>query len=136
MADKGARILWVEDDAGIASLYIVRMEMEGFQVDHYEDGEKALHALEEFTPDLILLDLMLPGASGFDILDKLRSKPQTANTKVVVLSALGRPEEIERAMKLGSNEFVVKSQISLDELMQKLRGHMGLPSDTQPAAQA
>jgi len=133
MADSGTRILWVEDDSGIASLYIVRMGMEGFTVRHCEDGEKALAALEEFTPDLILLDLMLPGASGFDVLEKLRQMPKTANTKVVVLSALGRPEEIERATKLGSNEFIVKSQISLDELIEKLRRHMERPGNTQTA---
>ncbi|HSX30857.1 MAG TPA: response regulator [Candidatus Saccharimonadales bacterium] len=136
MSDNSARILWVEDDLGIASLYIVRMDMEGFTVRHCENAEKAFSALKEFTPDLILLDLMLPGTSGFDVLDKLRHDPQTANTKVVVLSALGRPEEIERATKLGSNEFIVKSQITLGELMDRLRKHMGLPGSTGTAKSA
>lgn len=121
MANNGARILWVEDDIGIASLYIVRMEMEGFTVRHCENGQTALEALNDFKPNVILLDLMLPGMSGFDLLDKVRHTPETAHTPVLILSAVGQSEDKERASSLGANEFLVKSQASLDEIIQRLR---------------
>lgn len=84
------KILLVEDDDGLASVYQTRLEAEGFSVKRVPNGEDALAAATEFRPDLILLDAMMPKVSGFDVLDILRNTPETANMRVIMLTALSQ----------------------------------------------
>src|SRR5436190_17937839 len=84
------KILFVEDDEALASVYMMRLEAEGFQVRRVPNGEDALAAAMEYRPDLILLDVMMPKVSGFDVLDILRNTPETANIKIVMLTALSQ----------------------------------------------
>lgn len=121
MTDANARILWVEDDLALASLYIVRMEMEGFKVLHCESGEKALQSVHEFNPNLMLLDLMMPILSGFDVLDAVRRMTDIAQPKIIVLSAMSQTEDKEKARKLGADDYLVKSQVTLDDLIHTIR---------------
>ena len=122
------KILLVEDDAALASVYKARMEAEGFTVRHCDDGEKALSAAIEFKPSLILLDIMMPRISGFDVLDILRNTPETCNTKIIVLTALSRPSDQERAKSLGVDEYLVKSQAVIADVMARIKHHLGLPA--------
>ena len=91
------KILLVEDDEGLASVYLTRLEAEGFKVRRVPNGEDALAAAIEFRPDLILLDAMMPKVSGFDVLDILRNTPDTANVRVIMLTALSQDADKARA---------------------------------------
>jgi len=132
MSSKKPRILLVEDDLGLATTYRVRMEAEGFDVRHCPNGEEALAEALEYHPDLILLDIMMPKISGFDVLDILRNTKQTAHTKVIILTALSQPTDRQRAKDLGADEFLVKSQAVISDVMKRIRFHLGIkePSAT------
>ena len=129
MTDTVARILWIEDDLALASLFIVRMQMEGFVVRHCQDGEAGLEALKDFSPDLVLLDLMMPRVSGFDVLDTIRHTAGIAQPKVVILSAMGQPEDRDKALKLGADDYLVKSRLALDDIIRAIRRDLGLPEN-------
>ena len=85
---KQKRILLVDDDDALASVYLVRLQAEGFDVRRVANGEDALAAAISYKPDLVLLDVMMPKVSGFDVLDILRNTPETANLKIIILTAL------------------------------------------------
>jgi DNA-binding response OmpR family regulator len=127
------RILLVEDDLTLANLYQMRMEAEGFEVRQCNDGEKALQSAREFNPHLILLDIMMPKLNGFDVLDILRHTPQIGKVKIVVLSALGQPADVARAKELGADDYLVKSQVVITDVMNRLREHLNLPPAQAPA---
>jgi CheY-like chemotaxis protein len=122
-----ARILLVEDDLNLIDLYSVRLEAEGFEVKNCPDGEKALQVVKEYLPDLVLLDIMMPMIDGFDVLDIMRNTPATQDIKVIVMTALNRPEDVQKAKDLGAMDFLVKSQISMMDLVTIVRRHLNLP---------
>jgi DNA-binding response OmpR family regulator len=128
------RILLVEDDLGLATAYRVRMEAEGFDVRHCPNGEAAMAAAMEYRPDLILLDIMMPRISGFDVLDILRNTKETADTKIIILTAISQPSDRQRAKDLGADEFLVKSQAVISDVMKRIRFHLGL-KEAAPTAE-
>jgi len=87
------KILLVEDDTALATVYRSRLELEGFEISEVHNGEDALSATVAFKPDLVLLDAMMPKISGFDVLDILRNTPDTANIRVIMLTALSQPKD-------------------------------------------
>ncbi len=123
---KGKKILFVEDDDALAGVYLVRLQAEGFEVRRVANGEEALAAATEYQPDLILLDVMMPKVSGFDVLDILRNTPETANMKVVMLTALSQEADRKRAQDLGVDDYLVKSQVVITDVIDRLKKHMGL----------
>jgi DNA-binding response OmpR family regulator len=129
------RILLVEDDTSLAEIYKLRLETEGFEVNHCADGEQALSTALQFHPDLVLLDIMMPKISGFDVLDILRQTPETANAKIIVLTALSRPDDKIKAKALGADEFMVKSQIVISDIIERIRQHLGIPTPPAPPPQ-
>lgn len=125
MADfKGKKILLVEDDDGLASVYVARLEAEGLDVKRVADGEDALAAAVDHKPDLILLDIMMPKVSGYDVLDILRNTPETANIKVIMLTALGQDGDKEKADKLGADDYLVKSQVVISDVIERIKLHL------------
>lgn len=122
---KGKKILLVEDDDGLANVYQTRLEAEGFNVKRVPNGEDALAAAVEYKPDLILLDVMMPKVSGFDVLDILRNTPETANVKVVMLTALSQDTDKQRADKLGADDYLVKSQVVIADVVERIKHHLG-----------
>ena len=120
------RILLVEDDMALASAYKVRMEAEGFDVRHCPNGEEAIQMALDYHPDLILLDIMMPKISGYDVLDILRHTPETAHTKIIILTALSQPSDQARAKELGADEFLIKSQAVITDVMRRIRFHLGV----------
>jgi CheY-like chemotaxis protein len=131
-----ARLLLVEDDLNLIDLYTARLEAEGFEVKNCPDGEKALQVVKEYLPDLVLLDIMMPMIDGFDVLDIMRNTPATKDIKVIVMTALNRPEDVQKAKDLGAMDFLVKSQISMMDLVTVVRRHLNLPPPKeQPSAQ-
>ena len=120
------KILLVEDDAALSGVYKSRLEMEGFETREVNNGEKALSAALEFKPDLILLDAMMPKISGFDVLDILRNTPETANIRVIMLTALSQPKDKERAESLGADDYLVKSQVVIGDVVERVKFHLGM----------
>ncbi len=122
----GRKILLVEDDVALAAVYRSRLELEGFELYEVNDGEQALQAAKEFKPNLILLDAMMPKISGFDVLDILRNTPETTNIKVIMLTALSQPKDKERAESLGVDDYLVKSQVVIGDVVERVKHHLGM----------
>lgn len=120
------KILLVEDDIALASVYRSRLELEGFEINEVHNGEDALSAAISFKPDLILLDAMMPKISGFDVLDILRNTPETTNIRVIMLTALSQPKDKERAEQLGVDDYLVKSQVVISDVVARVKHHLGL----------
>lgn len=114
-------ILIVEDDKFLRELISRKLLGEGFKIDEAIDGEEGLKKLQESKPDLILLDLILPGLDGFDVLQRIKDDPSTASIPVLILSNLGQKDEIERGLKLGAVDFLVKAHFTPEEIVQKIK---------------
>lgn len=125
------KILLVEDDLALTGVYKSRLEMEGFDVKEVGNGEDALSAAVEYKPDLILLDAMMPKISGFDVLDILRNTPATANIRIIMLTALSQPKDKERAEKLGVDDYLVKSQVVIGDVVERVKHHLGMDTSTK-----
>lgn len=124
--DAKKKILLVEDDEALANVYKLRLEIEGFETNWVANGEDALSAAISFKPDLILLDAMMPKISGFDVLDILRNTPETNNIHVIMLTALSQPKDKERAESLGVDDYLVKSQVVIGDVIERVRYHLGV----------
>ena len=117
------KVLLVEDDPFLSSLLKNRLQKEGIEITLAEDGEEALNFLKSTKPDLILLDLILPKKSGFEVMEEIRSDPQMQSQKmpIIIISNLGQPEDISRGQALGAIEYFVKAKTSIDELVNKIK---------------
>lgn len=122
----GKKILLVEDDDALANVYQTRLESEGFQTQRVANGEEALQSALQYKPDLIVLDVMMPKVSGFDVLDILRNTPDTSGVKIVMLTALSQDVDKERAKSLGVNEYLVKSQVVIADVVERIKHQLGL----------
>lgn len=123
---KGKKILFVEDDDALANVYITRLQAEGFDVKRVPNGEDALSSTLQYRPDLILLDVMMPKISGFDVLDILRNTPEVGNVKIVMLTALSQQTDIDRAKSLGVDDYLVKSQVVIADVVDRIKHHLGM----------
>jgi DNA-binding response OmpR family regulator len=124
------KILLVEDDTNLAAVYKTRLEMEGFEVTLVTNGEEALSFMQNTKPDLMLLDAMMPKISGFDVLDIVRNTPDTANVRVIMLTALSQEKDMQRAQSLGVDEYLVKSQVVINDVIERVKFHLGLAGDS------
>jgi DNA-binding response OmpR family regulator len=120
------RLLLVEDDNALANVYTTRLQTEGFDVRRVANGEEALAAALNYKPDLIILDVMMPKVSGFDVLDILRNTPETTNIKIVMLTALSQDSDKERAQSLGVDDYLVKSQVVIADVIERIKHHLNL----------
>jgi len=119
------KILLVEDDEGLAQVYTTRLDVEGFEVRRVPNGEDALAAAMEFKPNLIILDVMMPKVSGFDVLDILRNTPETANIKVIMLTALSQEADRKKAQDMGVDDYLVKSQVVIADVVERVKLQLG-----------
>lgn len=126
-----AKILIVEDDISLRDVYSARLEAEGYTVATASNGEEALAVAVKERPDLIILDVMMPRISGFDVLDIIRTTPEIAHTRVVMMTALSAPEDRERGEKLGVDQYLVKSQVTLEDVVATIKRILAGPADTQ-----
>ncbi len=120
------RILLVEDDDALANTYLVCLQAEGFDIRRVANGEEALAAAREYKPNLVVLDAMMPKVSGFDVLDILRNTPETANLKIVMLTALSQDSDKQRAQGLGVDDYMVKSQVVMSDVVDRIKFHLGV----------
>jgi len=118
-----SKILLVEDDIFLSALLKNRLLKEGFEVNLARDGEEALSLLKATKPDLILLDLILPKKSGFEVMEEIRQDPQMQGQElpIIIISNLGQPEDVSRGQELGAIEYFVKAKTSIDELVEKIK---------------
>lgn len=130
-----SKIMLVEDDNNLREIYEARLIAEGYEIVSAADGEQALAIAVKEKPDLIIADIMMPKISGFDMLDILRSTPETKDTKVIMMTALSQAEDKARADKLGADRYLVKSQVTLEDVA-KVAKEVLADKDTVPAAQA
>lgn len=115
------KILIVEDDTFLQGLSATKLTKEGFEVTPVGNGDDAAKAIDEVTPDLVLLDLVLPGTDGYGVLKKIRENLKTRDIPVIVFSNLAQDEDIKKAKDLGANDFMIKSNFTLDELSEKIK---------------
>ena len=123
---KNNKILLVEDDDSLAQVYITRLQAEGFDIKRVPNGEDALATALQYRPDLILLDVMMPKVSGFDVLDILRNTPEVGNVKIIMLTALSQEADKQRAQQLGVDDYLVKSQVVIADVVERIKHHLGL----------
>ena len=121
-----AKILIVDDDERLITVHSMILETEGFEVATAADGQSALNMINDFKPDLVLLDAMMPGFSGFDTLASIKSNSNYDNIKVVMLTALSNDDMRQKAIDLGVNDYIVKSQLSVVELIGKIKSIMSV----------
>ncbi len=120
------RILFVEDDDALASVYMTRLQTEGFDVKRVNNGEDALVTALAYHPDLVLLDVMMPKVSGFEVADILRNTPETANLRIIMLTALSQEADKKRAESLGVDDYLVKSQVVIADVIARIKQHLGM----------
>jgi len=118
------KILLVEDDDALASVYETRLQAEGFDIRRVPNGEEALASALQYKPDLILLDVMMPKVSGFDVLDILRNTPETTNVKIIMLTALSQDTDRQRAEEMGVDDYLVKSQVVIADVVERIKHHL------------
>jgi len=115
------KVLIIEDDNFLSSILKNRLEKEGLSVTQAFDGEEGLKALRESTPDLVLLDLVMPKKSGFEVLQEVSLDPQLSQIPIMIASNLGQDSDIQKARELGAVEYYVKVRTSIDELARMVK---------------
>jgi CheY-like chemotaxis protein len=131
-----AKIMLVEDDVNLSEIYRARLEAEGYQVISAGDGEEALALAVKEHPDLIICDVMMPKISGFEMLDILRGTPGIQNSKVIMMTALSQAEDKDRATALGADRYLVKSQVTLEDVVQTTKDVLANNPTGQPTPAA
>ncbi|MEK7635523.1 MAG: response regulator [Patescibacteria group bacterium] len=118
-------VLIIEDDFYITRAYSIKLEKEGINVLSVSDGEAAIDFLKKNnSPDLVVLDLMLPKKSGFEVLSEIRANNKWKNVPVIVLSNIGAQEDVQKIKELGVIEYLVKADIGIDEVIEKIKKYL------------
>jgi len=120
-----ALIFLVEDDRFLRELLIRKLETEGFNTSVSVDGEEALKKIKDESPQLVLLDLVLPGIDGFEVLKRIKQDVQLSKIPVVILSNLGQKEEVEKGISLGAEDYLIKAHFTPDEVVKKVKELLG-----------
>lgn len=118
------KIMVVEDDKFLMKIYQSKLNKEGFEVVAAHDGEEATTLIPAEMPQLILLDLIMPKKTGFEVLTEIKQNPATAQIPVLILSNLGQSSDVEKGMQLGAVDYVVKSNMSITEIIEKVKGFL------------
>ena len=118
-----SKVLLVEDDPFLSSLLKNRLQKENLEVVYSRDGEEALNALKTDVVDLVLLDIILPKKSGFEVMEEIRNDPQIQGKgmPVIIISNLGQPDDMAKGQQLGAVEYFVKAKTSIDDLVEKIK---------------
>jgi len=119
------KILLVEDDEFLLTMYSTKFELEGFEVVTADDGEKGLVKAGDESPDIILLDIMLPNMDGFDVLRNLKASKETSTIPVILLTNLSQKQDVELGLSLGADDYLVKAHFMPSEVVDKIRRLIG-----------
>ena len=118
------KVLLVEDDLALLKIYSNKLRLGGFDVSPATTGDEALRKAQVELPGIILLDLILPGQDGFMVLASLKQDSTTKKIPVIILSNLGQESDIARGRELGAVDYLVKSDVSLNELVDKVKANI------------
>lgn len=121
MADAKVHVLLVEDDSFLSNIYKTKFEMEEFKVTTAEDGAAGFEQAKKKKPDIILLDILLPKMDGFTVLEKLKSDSATADIPVILLTNLGQKDDVDKGLKLGAVDYLIKAHFKPAETVEKVR---------------
>ena len=119
--EKNISILIVEDDKFLRDLLSRKLKNSGYEVEEAVDGKEALKKSKEKKFEIILLDLVLPGINGFEILEEIKKDSETSNIPVIILSNLGQEEEVEKGLRLGADDYLIKAHFTPDEIINKIK---------------
>lgn len=114
------KILIVDDEELIRKIYFERLNFEGFQVETANDGVEALEKMKTFTPDLVLLDILMPRKDGFATLEEIKKTPELKDINVIILTNAGREDDIKKGIFLGANDYLIKTNYSPNEIVGKI----------------
>lgn len=115
------KILIIEDDKFLRELIAQKIVKEGYDISEAIDGEEGIKKIKEEKPDMVLLDLILPGIDGFEVLSKMKEDPFLAQIPVIILSNLGQKDDIEKGLKLGAADYLIKAHFTPGEIIEKIK---------------
>jgi len=115
------KILIIEDDKFLRELITQKLFKEGYEVSEAVDGEEGLKKIKEEKPGLVLLDLILPGIDGFEVLARMREEPTLSSIPVIILSNLGQKEDVEKGLKMGAVDYLIKAHFTPGEIIEKIK---------------
>jgi len=116
----GKKILWLEDDKFLSNLIAQKLSKGGGQLIYCKNGDEAIKAASEQKPDVILLDILLPGMDGIEVLSKLKENPETKNIPVIMFSNVDDKSKVDQSINLGAKGFFVKATMDLDQIIQEI----------------
>ena len=116
--DKNPKILLIDDDPFIVDMYVLKLKEGRFEVEIARDGKEGVKKAREFNPDIILLDIVMPGLDGFGVLEELRK--DGGRHKIILLTNLGQKEDVERGMRLGADDYIIKAHFTPSEVLGKV----------------
>jgi len=114
-------ILIIEDDKFLRELIVQKLIKENYETSEAADGEEGIKKIKEEKPDLVLLDLILPGIDGFEVLSRMRDDPEISSIPVIILSNLGQKEDVERGLGLGAKDYLIKAHFTPGEIIEKIK---------------
>lgn len=118
---KGKKVLWVEDDTFLSELIGRKLSAQGCATAHATEGEGALPLIETEQPDIVLLDILLPGIDGYEVLKRLKENAKTKHIPVILLSNLGQRDDVEKGTARGAARFLIKATVTLDEILHEIQ---------------
>jgi DNA-binding response OmpR family regulator len=134
MSDKKTKVAIIEDDMAIVQMYRTKFENEGYEVATAPDGGTGLELIDQFDPDVILLDLMMPNMNGLDMLKTLRGTPNGKDAKVVVLTNMGDTETATRVYKMQANDYIVKAEMTPKQVADRVKALLAKDGEKAPGA--
>lgn len=121
MAEKKAKVLMIEEDKFLRKIYRNKLTVAGFEFVEATNGNEGLNKVISEKPDIVLLDLILPQKNGFDVLIEMKENTRTKDIPVIILSNLGQDSDIEKGLSLGAQEYLIKPEISLSEVVDRVK---------------
>jgi DNA-binding response OmpR family regulator len=128
MSDQKIKVALIEDDMAIVQMYRMKFENEGYEVETAPDGQSGLDLIVSFEPNVVLLDLMMPGMNGLDMLHKLRSQPGGREVKVIVLTNMGDTETATRVYKMAADDYIVKAEMTPKQVAERVKTLLSKPA--------
>ncbi|KKS95312.1 hypothetical protein A3B05_02695 [Candidatus Giovannonibacteria bacterium RIFCSPLOWO2_01_FULL_43_160] len=119
------KVLIVDDDAFLLDMYSIKFKESGFSVEIAKNGEEALAKAKSLNPDVILLDIVMPKMDGFDVLREIKKDNIAPSAVIFILTNLGQKEDVDRGLKLGANDYIVKAHFTPSEVVAKVNGFLG-----------
>lgn len=117
---EGKTVMWVEDDAFLSDIIARKLSNKNCTLLRASNADETFNILKDNTPDIIMLDILLPGMNGYEILEKLKGDDKTKKVPVIILSNFGQKSEVEKGMKLGAEKFLIKATLTLDEIIDEI----------------